>query len=64
VEGERRGVGEEAAGLAALVAEGDISDMARTRFRGQGQRAGAAEGADLLERLDRFRRARAVRYRD
>ena len=62
VEGERRGVGEEAAGLAALVAEGDISDMARTRFGGQGQRAGAAEGADLLERLDRFRQARAVHF--
>jgi ATP-dependent helicase HrpB len=62
VEGERRGVGEEAAGLAALVAEGDISDMARTRFAGQGQRAGAVEGADLLERLDRFRQTRAVHF--
>ena len=47
VEGERRGVGEDAAALAALVAEGDISDTARTRFGGQGSRAGAPEGADL-----------------
>ena len=62
VEGERRGVGEEAAALAALVAEGDISDAARTRFGSQGARAGVAEGADLLERLDRFRQAHAVRF--
>jgi ATP-dependent helicase HrpB len=62
VEGERRGVGEDAAALAALVAEGDISDTARTRFGGQGPRAGAAEGADLLERLDRFRQARAAHF--
>jgi ATP-dependent helicase HrpB len=41
VEGERRGVGEEAAALAALVAEGDISDAARTRFGSQGARAPA-----------------------
>ena len=62
VEGERRGVGEDAAALAALVAEGDISDTARTRFGGQGSRTGAAEGADLLERLDRFQQARAARF--
>jgi ATP-dependent helicase HrpB len=62
VEGERRGVGEEAAALAALVAEGDISDTARARFGGQGQPVGAAEGADLLERLDRFRQARAMGF--
>jgi ATP-dependent helicase HrpB len=62
VEGERRGVGEEAAALAALVAEGDISDTARTRFGGHGQAEGAQEGADLLERLDRFRQARAARF--
>jgi ATP-dependent helicase HrpB len=62
VEGERRGVGEDAAALAALVAEGDISDTARTRFEGPGPRAGAPEGADLLERLDRFQQARAARF--
>jgi ATP-dependent helicase HrpB len=62
VEGERRGVGEEAAALAALVAEGDISDTARTRFGSQGAPAGVAEGADLLERLDRFQQARAARF--
>jgi ATP-dependent helicase HrpB len=62
VEGERRGVGEEAAALAALVAEGDISDSARTRLGGPGPRSGAPEGADLLERLDRFQQARAARF--
>jgi ATP-dependent helicase HrpB len=62
VEGERRGVGEDAAALAALVAEGDISDTARMRFGGHGQAEGAPEGADLLERLDRFRQARAARF--
>jgi len=62
VEGERRGVGEEAAALAALVAEGDISDSARTRLGGPSRREGAHEGADLLERLDRFQQARAARF--
>jgi ATP-dependent helicase HrpB len=62
VEGERRGVGEEAAALAALVAEGDISDSARTRLGGTSSRSGTTEGADLLERLDRFQQARAARF--
>ncbi len=57
VEGERKGVGEEAAALAALVSEGDISDSTRARFSGPGGSA-AREGADLLERLERFRQAR------
>ena len=55
-------MGEEAAALAALVAEGDISDSARTRWGDAGPRAGAPEGADLLERLDRFQQARAARF--
>ena len=62
VEGERRGVGEEAAALAALLSEGDISEQARARFGTRGPRTGAVEGADLLERLDRFRQARAARF--
>lgn len=62
VEGERRGVGQDAAALAALLSEGDISDEARARFGDTRNRQGSAEGADLLERLDRFGQARAVRF--
>ena len=62
VEGERRGVGEDAAALAALISEGDISDTARFRVGVPGPSAAAAEGVDLLERLDRFRQAHAVRF--
>jgi ATP-dependent helicase HrpB len=60
VEGERLGVGEDAAALAALVSEGDISDEARARFSGMGR--SSPGGADLLERLDRFHQARAARF--
>jgi ATP-dependent helicase HrpB len=62
VEGERRGVGEEAAALAALLSEGDISDEARASFGDTRNRPGSAQGADLLERLDRFGQARAARF--
>jgi ATP-dependent helicase HrpB len=60
VEGERRAVGAGAATLAALLSEGDIAASARARFGGRG--AGAQEGGDLLERLDRFEQARAARF--
>jgi ATP-dependent helicase HrpB len=62
VEGERRGVGEEAAALAALLSEGDIADEGRTRFGDAKSRQATPEGADLLERLDRFAQARNVRF--
>jgi len=61
VEGERLGVGEEAAALAGLLSEGDISDQARARFAGAEGRRGE-ENADLLERLERFRQARQARF--
>lgn len=62
LEGERRGVGREAAALAAILSEGDISDSARARF-GEAHRSGPArEGGDLLERLDRFGQARAANF--
>jgi ATP-dependent helicase HrpB len=62
VEGERRGVGEDAAALAALLSEGDISDEAGARFGDARNRQGTREGADLLERLDRFAQARNARF--
>jgi len=62
IEGEDRGVGQEAAALAALLSEGDISDSARARFGDPSSRGATAEGTDLLERLDRFAQARALRF--
>jgi ATP-dependent helicase HrpB len=62
VEGERRGVGEAAAALAGLIAQGDISDDARSRFGQQGRSASGEGSADVLERLDRFQQARAARF--
>ena len=62
VEGERRGVGEDAAALAALLSEGDISDDAKARLGDTRGRQPSAEGSDLLERLDRFSQARSARF--
>jgi ATP-dependent helicase HrpB len=61
VEGERLGVGQEAAALAGILSEGDISDAAWVSFGGP-QKAQAREGADLLERLDRFTQFRKARF--
>jgi ATP-dependent helicase HrpB len=47
--------------LTALVSEGDISDNVRARFGGPNGMT-AREGADLLERLERFRQAREVGF--
>lgn len=62
VEGERRGVGQEAAGLAGMLSEGDIADDTRVRFGDFRGGMSAGEGADLLERLDRFAQARQARF--
>lgn len=62
VEGERRGVGGQAAALAGILSEGDISDSARARFGEAGARGPSGEGADLLERLDRFAQAQAAGF--
>lgn len=62
VEGETRGVADEAATLAALLSEGDISDEAKARFGDSRQRQPSPEGADLLERLDRFQQAKSARF--
>ena len=58
VEGERRGVGPEAAALAAMIEERDIEERSRVQFvPGRPGHAGP-ENMDLLERLDRLRQAR------
>jgi ATP-dependent helicase HrpB len=58
VEGERRGVGPEAAALAALIEERDIEERARVQFGPGRAGPGTIENVDLLERLDRLRQAR------
>ncbi len=58
VEGEKRGVGADAALLAALVGERDIRREARTHLSGPGRAANVVAGpSDLLELLERFRQA-------
>jgi ATP-dependent helicase HrpB len=58
VEGERRGVGGEAAALAAMIEERDIEERARVQFVPGRPGPAGPENMDLLERLDRLRQAR------
>jgi ATP-dependent helicase HrpB len=64
VEGERRGVGAEAATLAALMGERDIRREARVNMAGGGGRAAAVVSgpSDLLELLERFRDAERASF--
>jgi ATP-dependent helicase HrpB len=63
VEGERRGVGESAALLAALVQERDLRLSARTDLHGRGPAADTATGpSDLLELMDAFELARSLGF--
>jgi ATP-dependent helicase HrpB len=62
VEGERRGVGAQAAALAALIGERDIRERARVQFRGEPGGGREDDDADLLARLDAFEQARAARF--
>jgi ATP-dependent helicase HrpB len=64
VEGERRGVGREAALVAALVGERDIRLDARASFGPAGRRAelGASGPSDLLELVQRFEEAEGERF--
>jgi ATP-dependent helicase HrpB len=62
VEAERRQVGDEAAALAGILSEGDISDESRATFGGPGAHLRRVESADVLERLDRFSEARRARF--
>ncbi|MBZ4415983.1 ATP-dependent helicase HrpB [Myxococcus sp. RHSTA-1-4] len=64
VEGERRGVGAEAATLAALMGERDIRREARVNMGGGGGRGAAVVSgpSDLLELLERFRDAERASF--
>ncbi|NMO21419.1 ATP-dependent helicase HrpB [Pyxidicoccus fallax] len=64
VEGERRGVGAEAATLAALMGERDIRREARVNMSDGGGRAAAVVSgpSDLLELLERFRDAERASF--
>jgi ATP-dependent helicase HrpB len=67
VEAEARGVGEDGAVLAALVAERDLRVATKTRF--DGGRGGAGldqptQASDLVALLDLFREAEASRFSD
>ena len=63
VEGERRGVGAEAATLAALMGERDIRREARAHLGSGGRGAAVVSGpSDLLELLERFREAERANF--
>ena len=62
-EGEDRGVPEECAMVAALLAERDIRLSSRTRFSpGSRAHAGATERSDVVAMLDVFREAKDQRF--
>lgn len=62
VEGEARGVAEEACLVAALLGERDIRREARTDFGAGGARGGGATGpSDLLELCERFHEGEGAR---
>ena len=64
LEGERRGVGEDAALLAALLSERDIRLDIRTNIRDDKRRktVAASGTSDLVEMMDRFREAEVARF--
>jgi ATP-dependent helicase HrpB len=64
VEGERRGVGRDAALVATLIGERDIRLMARAQVgaRRAGRGDGASGPSDPLELLDRFEEAEGARF--
>ncbi len=62
VEGEDRGVAEQAALAAALLSERDIRRRARTRFGQQGSADVRRGPSDVLELVDLFEEARDARF--
>ncbi len=62
VEGERRGVPDQAALAAAILSERDIMRSARTRFGERGGQDVVRGPSDVQERMDRFEEARDARF--
>lgn len=63
IEGERRGVPEDAALVAALLGERDIRSASRTDFGNRGNALDSATGpSDLLELADQFELARSLDF--
>ena len=64
VEGERRGVSDDACVAAAILAEGDIRVTSRARFGESHARDAATEASDLVALVDLFEEARDARFRE
>ncbi|HKO48214.1 MAG TPA: helicase-related protein, partial [Polyangiaceae bacterium] len=62
IEGERRGVSQQAALCAALLGERDIVQNTRTNFGEKNAGFGTRGPSDVLERLERFREAEDARF--
>jgi ATP-dependent helicase HrpB len=62
VEGERRGVAEDACVAAAILAEGDIRATSRARFGESRADDAATERSDLVALVDLFREAEDARF--
>ncbi|HEX3772495.1 MAG TPA: ATP-dependent helicase HrpB [Polyangiaceae bacterium] len=62
IEGERRGVAEEACIAAAILTEGDPRSSARARFGDERQDGRATEPSDLTALVDLFREAEDSRF--
>ncbi len=64
VEGERRGVPEDACLAAAILAEGDLRIAARARFAENRGHDAATESSDVGALIDLFREAEDARFRE
>jgi ATP-dependent helicase HrpB len=64
VEGERRGVADDACVAAAILAEGDIRASARARFGDARAHDAATDASDLTAMVDRYREAEDARFRE
>jgi ATP-dependent helicase HrpB len=64
VEGERRGVADDACVAAAILSEGDMRVATKTRFREGRAHDAATEPSDVEALVDAYREAEEARFRD